>query len=42
MELLGNFITIYIYGALYNYLLIKSYDISGKWVHTISWILSPR
>ena len=39
MKLFSSFTTIYVYRALYNYLLIKSYDISGKQVHTVSLIL---
>lgn len=30
MKLFSNCTTMYIYGALYNYLLIKSDNISGK------------
>ena len=36
MKLFNNCTRIRIYGALHDYLFIKSYDISGKWVHSIS------
>lgn len=42
IKLFSSFTTICIYGALYNYLFIKSYDISGKQVYTISLILQSR